>query len=546
MSPSLPASHFLSLAPNHAAPPASLLSPSTTHTTTSTASLPSAVNTATTASADFDVDVRTGFLPFEPAVSRLPEEWAVWEEALIAARGGGVVGQGLRLGGAGSSSSDQRELVWQRGIQSMAVLPVAPLRRSLPLLRRAHQVLTFLLHFYVHTQPAGPPRTTPLEIPESISIPLLSVCPLLGLPPILTYADTVLYNSHPVNPLLPPSFERNPYTTTLESFTNTPDEAHFFLTSTRCELAGVQALSLMRASLDEAFMADPLALTRLTGYLSELAGKIDLIGDIILDVFNGCDPAVFYHVVRPWFKGGDADGPGSAGWAFLGRALENAQDAEFHDEEGDDEATAAQESDLKARKFSGPSAGQSTLIHALDVFLNVTHSPLDDAPEEVDPATGERKKRPTAETTFMTRMLEYMPAPHRAFLTHLGTHPHPVRELVIENKHTRPALVEAYDKAISALKRLREKHMRVATLYIIQQARKPVTDELIRMGAAAPPAPTPSSGTGSTGKQPLDLSEFIHEAEETDDEIRGTGGTALIKFLKMCRDNTNKTKIGGS
>ena len=90
--------------------------------------------------------------------------------------------------------------------------------------------------------------------------------------------------------------------------------------------------------------------------------------------------------------------------------------------------------------------------------------------------------------------------------------------------------------------------MRVATLYIIQQARKPVTEELIRMGAAAPtPETAPAAAPSSTGSKKLDLSEFIHEAEakkEADEEIRGTGGTALIKFLKMCRDNTNKTRIG--
>lgn len=435
----------------------------------------------------------------------------------------------------------------------MKVLPVAPLRRSLPLLRRAHQVLTFLLHFYVHTHPApaNGPRTTPLEIPESISIPLLTVCPLLGLPPILTYADTVLYNSHPTDPSLPPSFGSNPYDHTLETFTNTPDESHFFLTSTRCELAGVQALSLMRASLDEAFMADPLALTRLTSYLGELAGRIDEIGDIILDVMKGCDPAVFYHVVRPWFKGGDADGPGSAGWAFLGKGLENAQDGEFtgndnDDDEDEDEDMETRE--LKARKFSGPSAGQSTLIHALDVFLNVTHSPLED-PASTSNGQEDSKQKKTAETTFMTRMLEYMPAPHRAFLTHLASHPHPVRQLVLDNQLARPRLVQAYDSALGALKRLREKHMRVATLYIIQQARKPVTEELIRMGAAAPtPETAPAAAaSSSTGSKKLDLSEFIHEAEakkEADEEIRGTGGTALIKFLKMCRDNTNKTRIG--
>jgi indoleamine 2,3-dioxygenase len=524
----LPASHFLSLPPSLIAPSIDNLNPLTSHATTSSIANSHAVNTATTASADFDVDVRTGFLPFEPAIDRLPQRWSVWEEALRAARGAGIPGQGLKLGGG------KREEAWRKGIREMPVLPIEPLQHSLPLLRRAHQILTFLLHFYVHSHPVFPtPRTIPLPIPESISVPLLTVCPLLGLPPVLTYADTVLYNSHPTDRDQAPEITENPYNRALETFTNTPDEAHFYLTSTKCELAGVEALTLMRASLDEAFMADALALTRLTSYLTLLAEKIDVIGEIILEMKEGCDPAVFYHVIRPWFKGGDSDGPQSAGWAFLGQGVrqDQAGGAEFVPTEQEEEGV-----DQKARKFSGPSAGQSTLIHALDVFLNVEHSPVQD--DDNEEAEKDGKKR-TAETTFMTRMLEYMPAPHRAFLTHLGTHSHPIRTLVLEHQTDRPLLVQAYDKAIEALKRLREKHMRIATIYIIQQARRPATEELFALGAARPvtdPEAIPKP-------KKLDLSEFIHEAEE-EDEIRGTGGTALIKFLKMCRDNTGKTRIG--
>jgi indoleamine 2,3-dioxygenase len=421
----------------------------------------------------------------------------------------------------------------------MPVLSITPLLNSLPELRRVHLVLTYLLHFYVHSHAVLlTPRTTPLSIPPSISVPLLAVCPLLGLPPILTYADTVLYNTHPANPSAPPSFQRNPYVKALVTFTNTPDEAHFYLASTRCEFAGVHALSIMRASLDEAFMADSLSLTRLTGYLEELAAVIDHIGDAILDMRNGCDPAVFYHLIRPWFKGGDSDGPNSAGWAFLGVDDASATDlssAAEHD------STGFTASSVKGRKFSGPSAGQSTLIHALDVFLTVDHTP--------------KEEGATAEETFMTRMLQYMPAPHRAFLQHLAHVPHPIRDLVTANRTTRPALVQAYDHALEALQRLREKHMRIATQYIIQQARRPPTADLVAMGAL--PAPGAQEATSADGRSQIkltatSLSEIIrdeervrHEQEEGDDEVRGTGGTALIKFLKMCRDNTVGAKLAG-
>lgn len=565
MTVSLPPGHFLNLLPSlgnnsqHGA---------TTTTTTRSSSSTHAVNTASTASADFDVDVRTGFMPFDAPPDTLPSAWAVWEQALQVARGGGLAGNGLSLGGG------PKEQAWRRGIEEMPVLSVhqAPMEHSLPLLRRAHQVLTFLLHFYVHCGPQSQSSTSssPITIPASISIPLFQVCPMLGLPPVLTYADTVLYNSHPTNPSQPPHLVHNPYTRALESFTNTPDEAHFYLTSSRCELAGVEALSLMRACLDEAFMADGLGLTRLTAYLDDLAVRIQEIGEIILEMRTGCDPGVFYHVIRPWFKGGDADGPGSAGWMFMGiddieqdTLSSSGREAEFITEE---EKREQQRERRQARKISGPSAGQSTLIHALDVFLNVEHSPVeqdhpDGSSDETTPTNTDNvgQKKKTAETTFMTRMLAYMPAPHRAFLDHLGTHPHPVRSLVLAHKHDRPLLVQAYDRAIEALKELRTKHMRIATMYIIQQARRPPTDELIRLGAARPEQEQSETLRSVTSiatesaqqhqKQKLDLSEFIHEVErktqQENSEIRGTGGTSLIKFLKMCRDNTSRTVIGG-
>jgi len=70
---------------------------------------------ASLASADFEVDVRTGFLPATKNVERLPEAWEVWEEALDAARGGGMEGKSLMLGGGGD-----REDLWRAGIETVS------------------------------------------------------------------------------------------------------------------------------------------------------------------------------------------------------------------------------------------------------------------------------------------------------------------------------------------------------------------------------------------------------------------------------------------
>lgn len=74
---------------------------------------------------------------------------------------------------------------------------------TIPLLRRAHLVLSFVSHFYVHcslptsttttTTSSSPDENLP-EIPSSLATPWLEVSDRLDIPPILTYADTVLWN----------------------------------------------------------------------------------------------------------------------------------------------------------------------------------------------------------------------------------------------------------------------------------------------------------------------------------------------------------------
>ena len=403
----------------------------------------------------------------------------------------------------------------------MAILPTIELERSLPLMRRSHLVLSYILHFYVHTSPSAS-RNSRLAIPKSISVPLLAVCTLLDLPPVVTYSDTVLYNFLPLRSNQIPHYTRNPPTRVLASFTNTKSEEQFYIISAMCEMAGAEALRLMRQSLDELFLADDVAVRRLTAYLRNLAVQIDRIGDITLSMMKHVDPEEFFHLIRPWFRGGDADGPNSAGWDFGSSQYD--------------------------RLYSGPSAGQSSLIHAIDIFLTVDHSSgPPSAPASSDgsdqettthimtdstPISTDSIEPPAphpTEATFVERMLEYMPEQHRSFLLHLSTHPTPLRPLVILHAQTHPALVEAYDSALGALKRFREKHMRVVSLFIIQQARRRPSERIrLLLGQE-------ESGEEARAEEKVDIGE-----------LRGTGGSPLFKFLKRCRDNTTKAMIGKS
>lgn len=368
------------------------------------------------------------------------------------------------------------------------------------------------MHLYVHSA-LHPDPTLPISIPSPISRPLLIVSKQLGLLPILTYADTVLWNwtsTHPADSPSPNSIR------TRTSFTGTPSEDHFYLTSAYIELRGVEALSLMRSTLDETFLGDSIAVKRVAEYLDTLAVVIDDISRLLMQVREGCDPSVFYNEIRPWFNGGKSH---PAGWHFEG---------------------AAEEGEEKYQMLEGPSAGQSSLIHALDVFLGVDHArpnfpPAISSPKTQPPSSSSSSKlttpsprtlAPPSDSTFLERQKQYMPRHHRLFLDNLGGTEQPVRAFVERQPESSspssPAakLKEAYNSVVMSLKRFRDGHVRIATIYIITQARAQAVKSTI-------------------AEEPDE--EKKKRADDAANGQRGTGGTLLIPFLKGARDNTLHT-----
>ncbi|KAJ7178190.1 Indoleamine 2,3-dioxygenase [Mycena filopes] len=459
----------------------------------------SVYDTSTLAAHDFDVDNRTGFMPPQAPPSRLTEEWEVWEAALDCA-----IKQGLQLGDKPGITEVEMACseLWREGIRELPILPIAGMLRSETQLRRAHLVLAWLMHFYIHSLPPN----APILIPAPLVRPLFHVCAQLQLPPVLTYADTVLYNWT----LKTPSSRPTPALDNLRSttlFTGSTDEEVFYLTSARMELRGVEALALMRATMDEAFVGDALALRRITSFLARLATVIDDLRVLLATVRDGCDPAVFYTAIRPWFRG--ADSGGGRRWVFEG--MEGEPGWRYPEE------------------LSGASAGQSSLIHALDMFLGVaafSHAPgLTGAPSasaSSSPSEGQQRET-TKKSPFLERMQLYMPRHHRNFLNHLAANPRPLRAIVANASLGGAELLSAYNAAVGALKRFRDCHITIVTAYIIQPARRAAA------AAAAAAASTPASSTFSTAisSQPL----------------RGTGGTELARFLKAVRDRTAAAMI---
>ncbi|ETS64101.1 hypothetical protein PaG_01336 [Moesziomyces aphidis] len=541
-------------------------------------------DTSTLAAADFDVDVRSGFLPPEAPVLRLTGPHADhWEHALDQAKR-----IPLMQGGGGVTITPQQRLLarrWRRSLRDMPVLPLSDeLANDIRFARRGHVLLSFLAHFYIHSQPrkadhtvdTAPARSwlnifsrkSPEElqddqdladelaakfarrVPAAIAVPWVQLSQKLDLPPVLTYATTVLWNWQYIDPTrgLEPDNLR-----IVETFTGTPSEHHFFFTSLLIEARGVEALQLMRVSLDEAFVADRVARRRIAANLNKLALVLQDLTRLLHDVRNGCDPKIFYWGIRPWFVGSDTVDKGEEiGWHFEGVDPEGVK-----------------------RVFSGPSAGQSTVIHAVDVFLDVDHTRRKERLNR--PAVTSNGDARGADATFMERMSLYMPGHHRAFLSHLRSisfddaddaddedavaeddasaagseaeqeqpreRPHPIRSLALKaqtDEHDE-GLPAAYDNALTQLKALRDEHMKIAYLYIVAQAR-----------GSPPPAYAPLP-KGFTGEPAVDrkLAKARAQSDEAEADAaldtasndngggaKGTGGTDLVSFLRDCRVNT--------
>ncbi|KAF9066197.1 Indoleamine 2,3-dioxygenase-domain-containing protein [Rhodocollybia butyracea] len=264
------------------------------------------------------------------------------------------------------------------------------------------------MHFYIHSLPTS---ALEIRIPSPITLPLLQISRELQLPPVVTYSDDVLYNWGFLDPTTPSS----PFGTidpqnlrVLTTFTSTPSESHFYLTSARIELIGVRALALMQSTLDELFVGDAIAVKRITKFLNQLgtSGSTNgrgIIGEMEIELNNmsvGCDPQVFYEQIRPWFRGIDVNNlkEGERRWIFEGIEMDERLE--------------------EPTELSGPSAGQSSIIHALDFShaRTLTGRGCDTPASSEGASPDDGSSQPSS---FLSRMQLYMPRHHRNFLTHL-------------------------------------------------------------------------------------------------------------------------------
>ncbi|KAJ4353474.1 uncharacterized protein N0V89_005204 [Didymosphaeria variabile] len=204
------------------------------------------------------------------------------------------------------------------------------------------------------------------------------------------------------------------------------------------------------------------------------------IGCLLERMDERCNPQTFYHTIRPFLAGS------------MNMEAAGLTHGVFYDE-GDGKGSW--------RKYRGGSNGQSSLLQFFDAILSVNHS---------------------RSGGFHSEMRKYMPGPHRRFLEDIESIAN-IRSYV-ESREDNVALTAAFNDAITALGAFRDKHIALVTRYIIIPSRMPKLEYgVVRKDIAS-----------ASTKMAL---------EAQTQELRGTGGTKLIPFLRTSRDETNETAV---
>lgn len=258
------------------------------------------------------------------------------------------------------------------------------------------------------------------------------------------------------------------------------------------EAKGGEALPIMLHAIEAIRSQEYIIITQC---LDKLTNIIEDLGPLLERMYERCDPTVFYHRIRPFLSGSK-----NMAAAGLPRGV-------FFDE-GEGHGIWTQ--------LRGGSNGQSSLIQFFDVILGVEHDSGSDGNGRGLKQRVKGDGRASQAPGFHQEVRNYMPAPHRWFLEYV-TGKGNIRDFVLTSGHSdaEVAMQVAYQAAVNALGGLRTRHIGIVSRYIIIPSRKPLETSIINLASAS---------SRSNLKE--------------EDRLTGTGGTALIPFLKNARDDT--------
>ncbi|RYN27882.1 hypothetical protein AA0112_g7777 [Alternaria arborescens] len=337
--------------------------------------------------------------------------------------------------------------------------------------QRAHSMLAVIAQGYIWAGPEPSER-----LPPAISVPFLRTAEYLEVHPVATYAALNLWNWTPLSENADLTQPEN--MVALHTVSGSDDESWFFIISNAME---ARAGPLIEAMLGAVEAVETNDVTTIIHALQYFRQGMQSIGQLLERMDERCDPQMFYHTIRPFLAGS------------MNMATAGLPNGVFYDE-GNGNGTW--------RAYRGGSNGQSSLLQFFDAVLSVDHS---------------------RSGGFHAEMRGYMPGPHARFLDDVAAIAN-IRSYV-DSHGDNVELLTAFNEAVAALSRFRDKHIALVTRYIIIPSRmgKPTTGPKRRDLASA-------STELATGKSKTQ-------------ELVGTGGTKLIPFLRTSRDETSETKV---
>ncbi|KAJ3193167.1 hypothetical protein HK101_005322 [Irineochytrium annulatum] len=335
-------------------------------------------------------------------------------------------------------------------------------------------------------------------LPKAIAVPWCKVCVKLDTKPVITYAGVELYNFKLLDPKGPWDLNN---IALLHTFSGAMDEVGIAI-----EAAGAPALPAIVEALHCVKRREigPLAIQ-----LGVIADAIGVINGILLRMYEKNDPHIFFHRVRPYVNGWEKSEDVPSGVLYEGVAAEEVRFGEYVPNGAAEYDDVGGNRVLKGTygKYAGASAGQSTLMHVLDVALGINHysasqyEAIDaDRPQSVEsllssspvgspsPRTSQAG-RPGSGVNIIHEMRKYMPGAHREFLAAVENS-FSIRAFAKEALAEDPdneavqQLVREFNRCIDGLKSFRDKHIQIVSVYIIIPAHRK-KNEVGHQGAPA-------------------------------------------------------------
>ena len=263
------------------------------------------------------LDRERGFLPSPDPLTRLPAEFALWDEV------------GLEL---------PKLLAAGRARAVLSQLPfLDPTDLPDEAVPRAMLLLSFFGHAYVYQTWRSEVAT---RVPAAIARPWAAVARRLGRPPILSYASYALDNWRRLDPNAPIVLGNLEL---LQNFLGGLDEEWFVTVHVQIEAEAAPALRSLPVAQHAAASG---AIGSLSEALATISGALERMNRTLNRMPENCDPYIYYHRVRPFIHG----------WQ---------QHPVTYD--------GVPELNHTPQSYYGETGAQSTIVPSLDAALGIRH-----------------------------------------------------------------------------------------------------------------------------------------------------------------------------